>query len=110
MIVHNLINDKTADAIKDVAQTKGLGDINYDSSYRMYKIGHKVSGGIIEMQEKTYVGEGLVRLIGDGTFVALYLFNINEWFKTSKIVSCKKNTDNFIIETNNSFYELKEKK
>lgn len=110
MKVHSMVNDKIADTIKDIAQAKGLGDINYDSYYFMYKIGQKISKDVIEMQVKTYVGNGCVCLIGNESLVALYLSNLQEWFKTSPVVSCKKNNDTFIIETENSFYELKERK
>lgn len=107
---HNKINDEVLDLLKDIAITKGLDEINYNTNHSLYKIGSKTSDGAVEMQERKFVTRGTVQLLGDGTFVCLYVNNFHDWFRTSPIISCKKNSNGVILETANSFYELKENK
>jgi hypothetical protein len=107
--VHSAIDDATSDAIKQVASAKGLDKINYNNCYRMYKVGNKNSESI-EVIEKKCVGAGEIRLIGNEEFVSLYISGLREWFRTSPIISCNKKKNSIIIETMNSFYELKEEK
>lgn len=106
--VHNVIDDKTSDIIKELAVSKGLDVINFDSMYRMYKVGEKNNSSTIEAIEKRCVGRGKLVIVGNEEFVSLYISGIREWFKTSPIVSCNKKEKSIIIETWNSFYELKE--
>jgi hypothetical protein len=106
MKVHSKINDEDADIIKSIAHTKGLAEIDYEKCYRLYKIGSK--GSSIEAFEPKYVAHGEVSLIGLSKFVWIHIANLTSWFKTSPIIHCKKQEDGFIIETENSFYKLKE--
>ena len=108
MKIHKAIDDATADTVRQIAETKGLNDINYEVCHRLYKIGNKLPTGTIEMMEKKCVGAGEIRVIGSDSHVALYISSLREWFRTSPIISCKKKDSCVIVETNNSFYELVE--
>lgn len=108
MKFHKAINDEVMDLLKDIAITKGLDDIDYNKKHSLYKVGSKAKDGAIEMQERKFVARGSVELLGNEKFVCIYVSNITDWFRTSPIVSCKKNNNGIILETMNSFYELKE--
>lgn len=106
--IHRAIDDATSDVIKEIAITKGLDIINFNSLHRLYKIGEKNNSSTIEILEKKCVGQGELSLVGNEEFVSLYITSLREWFRTSPIVSCNKKGDSIIVETFNSFYELKE--
>lgn len=108
MKIHKVIDDSTADLIKELALTKGLDVINFESPYRLYKVGSKIDKDIIEMMERRRVGQGFIQLVGSSNHVAIYITGLREWFRTSPVLSCKKKDACIIIETNNSFYELVE--
>lgn len=108
MKIHKVIDDSTADLIKELALTKGLDVINFESPYRLYKVGSKIDDDIIEMMERRCVGSGFIQLVGTPTHVSVYVAGLREWFRTSPVLSCKKKDACIIIETNNSFYELVE--
>lgn len=108
MKVHRALDDATSDIIKEIAVTKGLDVINFDNVYRMYKIGEKNDSSTIEILEKRCVGQGELVLVGNKEFVSLYITSLREWFKTSPVISCNKKGNSIIVETWNSFYELKE--
>lgn len=106
--IHKAINDEVMDLLKDIAVAKGLDEIDYDKRHSLYKVGSKAENGAIEMQERKFIARGSVELLGNDKFVCVYVNNISDWFRTSPIVSCKKNDNGVILETMNSFYELKE--
>lgn len=110
MKIYSQINDETADFVKQIALTKGLEKLNYNKHHSLYKVGSKAANGDIEMQEKVFVAKGSIELLGTDKFVCLFISDLSGWFRTSPINSCKKNKSSFIIETANSFYELKEDK
>lgn len=110
MKVYSQINDETADFIKQIALTKGLEKLDYGKRHSLYKVGSKTASGAIEMQEKVFIARGSIELLGTNKFVCLYISDLSGWFRTSPVSSCKKNNSSFIIETANSFYELKEDK
>jgi hypothetical protein len=103
-----MIDDVTADNIKMIAETIGLGLINYKNDYRLYKVGEKRKDGTIETCKRQYRSHGCVSLVGNSSSVCLYVSNLSEWFRTSAVLSCKKSKNCIIIETANSFYELME--
>jgi hypothetical protein len=106
--VHRAVDDATSDIVKEIAISKGLDIINFNNQYRMYKVGEKNNSSTIEVLEKRCVGQGELLLVGGDEFVSLYISGLREWFRTSPIISCNKKGDSIIIETWNSFYELKE--
>lgn len=108
MKIHKVIDDSTADIIRQIALTKGLDAINFESCYRLYKVGEKVDKDVIEMIERRYVGQGSIQLVGSCNHVSVYIAGLREWFRTSEVLSCKKKDACIIIETKNSFYELVE--
>lgn len=86
-----------------VAKTMGLDQIDFDNEYKIEKTGAKNESPF--MPEKfTRVGDPVI--CSDGEFVWLALLRGFSWFKTSPIVSFKKDGDKFLIETENSYYEL----
>jgi flavodoxin len=104
----SLLNDEVSDIVKQIAETKGLSQLDFEKSYRVYKIGSKSKNGAIEMEEKRRVATGMVELTGNDKCVCLFMRGFKDWFKTSAVMSCSKNSNGYILETENSFYELKE--
>lgn len=106
--VHSGINDDVADFVIEVGKSRNLDLIDYSKNYRLYKIGSKKNDVTIEAIEKICAGSGEVRLVGDMTRACLFISSLREWFRTSEIISCKKENSCIIIETRNSMYELVE--
>lgn len=105
MKVHRLIQDGLDDKIKQFAVEVGLDQLDFDKTYRLYKVGSKHSFNIVEVR---CVGRGEIRLTGSDKHVSLFISDLREWFRTSPVLSCQINADKYIIETANSFYELVE--
>ena len=109
MKIHRHINDSQADVIREMAISIGLDAIDYKKMHRLYKIASKDSYSFaIELKEKRLSGKGDIQLLGSGKYVWLYMEDGLTWFKTSPIISCKSTGSGFILETENSFYELVE--
>jgi hypothetical protein len=104
MKMHSGLNDKTMDLVKEQAIALGLDAIDYESYYKLYKIGTKSNF----YEEPVFTVKGHVSLIGSEKHVALYIQGLRDWFRTSSIVSCEKKGKDIIIQTANSIYKLSE--
>jgi hypothetical protein len=104
MKVHSGLNDKIMDLVKEQAIALGLDAIDYESYYRLYKLGTKSN----YYEEPVLTIKGYVSLIGSERHVALYIQGHRDWFRTSSIVSCEKSGEDIIIQTANSIYKLSE--
>lgn len=97
--------------IKRVATLRGLSLIDFDETYSLVKTGAKRKTSNGHPDKMIALGRGVVSVVGtvqDGeTFVWIAVESISEWFKTSPILSCKKQDDIYKIETENSYYELR---
>jgi len=107
MKIHPAINDEQVDEIMEIARSKGLDIIDYDKFYNVYKIGCKF-GNLYKKKEPRAAGK--IMLIGLQKNVWIYIQSMSSWFKTSPIITCKKDKDSIIIETMNSLYQLEEQK
>lgn len=95
------------------AKAAGLDKIDYESVYKLVKLGAKRPSGKGYPDKMIALLRGTFWLISakdkGELFVWLYGSWINgEWFKTSPILSCKKVKGGYKIETQNSFYKLEE--
>lgn len=109
MKINSLLTDEVADLVRDLALTKGLEKINYEKPYTLSKIGSKDKNGAFIVHEKhTILKNCKLSLIGTSTFVCIYFTSPHNYMSTSKVISCTKKKSCYIIETENSFYELKE--
>ena len=104
MKVHSGLNDKIMDLVKEQAIALGLDAIDYESYYRLYKLGTKSN----YYEEPVLTIKGYVSLIGSERHVALYVQGLKDWFRTSNIVSFEKKGKDIIIQTANSVYKLSE--
>lgn len=92
-----------ADAVRLAAQV-GLDQIDY-RQYRLCKTGSK--------NPSRYYGDtfenppGYPSLVSNGEFVWLYFDERDGWFKTSPVLRCEPKGEGFLVETENSYYELK---
>jgi hypothetical protein len=102
------LNDEVADIVKEIALAKGLDKLDYNKRYNLYKVGSKLKSNAINIQEEARVFEGSIQLTGSENSVCLLVTRLRDWFRTSPIIACTKGRMGFIIETENSFYELKE--
>ncbi len=105
MKVHRLVKDGIDENIKKRATEVGLNQLDFDKTYRLYKVGSKHSFNIVDVK---CVGAGEIRLTGSENHVSLFISSLREWFRTSPVLSCQYNKDKYTIETANSFYELVE--
>jgi hypothetical protein len=103
--VHKLIKDGIDENIKKRAIEVGLNQLDFDKTYRLYKVGSKHSFNIVDVK---CVGAGEIRLMGSDHHVTLFISGLREWYRTSPIFSCQLGKDKYIIETVNSYYELVE--
>jgi hypothetical protein len=107
--VHSAIGDDLADMVMKLAKDKKLDCIEYNKSYRLYKIGTKQDDTTVQpLNDRICVAQGEVRVVGNESSIALFISSLREWFRTSQIISCKKDSTSIIIETKNSVYELLE--
>ncbi len=104
MKIHSGLNDKIMDLVKEQAIALGLDAIDYESYYKLYKLGTKSN----YYEEPVFTARGYVSLIGSERHVALYIQGLRDWFRTSSIVSCEKKGKDVIIQTANSMYMLSE--
>ena len=97
--------------IKRVATLRGLAQIDFEEPYSLYKTGAKNSSPRGYPDEMLALRQGMFSVIGtvrDGeTYVWIHGDSISEWFKTSPILSCRKEGSIYKIETENSYYELR---
>lgn len=107
MKAHPNLTDKEQDVVLERSKALELQLINYDSPYRIYKLGSK-NGGDIELNQTKCVGRGYVLLTGTEDYVCLLVSGMREWYRTSPVQMCWKNKKSIVIETLNSFYELVE--
>jgi hypothetical protein len=108
MKVHHSLSDGQQDIVLERAKLLELDLIDYDSTYRVYKIASKNSSNI-DLNETRCIARGSILLTGTKEYVCLFVHGMREWYRTSPIVTCnKKGGKAIIIETANSFYELVE--
>jgi hypothetical protein len=97
--------------IKRVATLLGLNQIDFDETYSLYKLGAKNASRLGYPDKMLAMRAGGVAIVGvveeEKTHVWIVVESLRDWFKTSPIVSCKKDGENFLIETENSYYELR---
>jgi hypothetical protein len=100
----------TKSKIKREAAIVGLDLIDYNELYKLVKVGSK------DEAEHEFVAliRGTFQIVGapdpnsNRTLVWLAGTWVNgDWYKTSPVLKCMKSGDNFVIETENSFYELR---
>lgn len=106
MKIHAGIPEEFGEALLKKAKEVGLDQVDFDHGYKMIKLRAKDEKATRHIEPGQYT-KGVPRLIGDGTFVALYIWGLSEWMRTSPIVAVKKIDDGFEIETENSIYHLK---
>lgn len=106
MKIHPYLEDVIDEKdIFKLAQLVGLDQIDYTQTYQLKKLSSKDHAK--NSYENGYCARGYPYLIGDGKkHVAIYVNGIQDWFKTSSILSCKPNKKGFELETLNSFYIL----
>jgi len=110
MKIHEMIEQERpelAKAIKANAAKVGLQEIDYSGYYTLKKLGSKNPSprGYPDMYT---VCKGAVCLIGNEDFAAIFVTGLRDWFKTSPVISCKKVSNGFKIETENSYYLLEQ--
>ena len=97
--------------IKRVATLRGLSQIDFDEPYSLYKTGAKNASRMGYPDEMLALRQGMFSIVGtkdgDETFVWIVGEGLRDWFKTSPILSCKKEGKVYKIETENSYYELR---
>lgn len=106
MKIHAHIPEEFGEALLKKAKEVGLDQVDFDSGYKMVKLRAKDEKADRNIEPGQYV-KGVPRLIGDGTFVALFISGLSEWMRTSPVLAVKKVDDGFEIETQNSIYHLK---
>lgn len=97
--------------IKRVATLIGLNEIDFDETYALYKTGAKNPSRMGYPDEMLAMSRGTPFVVGavegSETYVWLVVVGLNDWFKTSPILSCRQEGNIFKIETQNSYYELR---
>jgi hypothetical protein len=86
--------------IKDKSRELGLDKIKH-IPYDVYKVGSKT--GSVEQERRVITG--VPTLCGNSDAVWL-LIEAGTWYKTSPVVSCVQSDNGFLVETENSVYEL----
>lgn len=94
--------------IKKNAKKLGLDKLDYDTRYTLFKLSAKKKSSV-GLPDNFLVDSGFVFLIGNESFTSIYLSGLMTWFKTSPIIAFKKSKKGYAFETENSFYELREK-
>jgi hypothetical protein len=108
MKVHQSLSDGQQDIVLERARLLELDLIDYDSTYRVYKIASKNFSNI-DLNESICIARGSVLLTGNKECVCLFVYGMRDWYRTSPVVTCtKKGGKTIMIETANSFYELLE--
>ena len=97
-------NDKNKEFAKRVAKTMDLDQIDFNKEYELEKTGAKNKSAFFT--DKGLKRSGEPTIVSDGEYVWILLSSGFTWFKTSPIVSFKKNGSNFLIETENSYYTM----
>jgi hypothetical protein len=103
MKIFCFVDEKHHKGILKNAKGVGLDKIDYNKSYDFYKIRSKHSS----RSQEGYVIRGSVVLLGIDKVVWIMVSGTNNWYKTSPILSCTPIENGFNIETENSFYELR---
>jgi hypothetical protein len=100
MIIHpNIPSDYHAKLLA-TAKRVGLDSIqNWSARYRITKVAGKTDN-------TSHQYSGRIYIIGSED-IGLYLWSRDEWFRTSNIVLCVRVNDHYVIETRNSYYELR---
>jgi len=97
-------NDKNKEFAKRVAKTMDLDQIDFNKEYELEKTGAKNKSAFFP--DKGLKREGKPVIVSDGEYIWILLQSNLDWFKTSPIVSFKKDGNKFLIETENSYYTL----
>ena len=97
-------NNKNKEFAKRVATTMGLDQLDFESEYEIEKTGAKNKSPYFP--DKGLKREGKPVIVSDGEYIWILLQSNLDWFKTSPIVSFKKDGNKFLIETENSYYTL----
>lgn len=97
-----------------VAKKLGLDRLNYDKLYTLNKVGQKNSSPLGYPSKMIAIERAIPSIFGhkddNKLSIRLYFGNNRYFFATSSILSLKKKKKKglFLIETENSFYELQE--
>lgn len=102
---------KTKKELEPLAIKTGLINIESNTEYMLCKVGEKKASSLGYPSRMLALDRGNVSFVGatkDGTdHIWIVITNQDEWYKTSPVLSCLKQENNiFLIETENSFYEL----
>lgn len=98
--------------IKRLATSNGLSQIDFKQKYTLTKLGAKNKSSLGYPDRMVAIDSGEAFLVGaeqnEKEYIWIVLFgNNDDWFKTSPILSCLKTDKNsYLIETENSYYEL----
>lgn len=87
-----------------VAKTMGLDQIDFEGEYCLEKTGAKNKSPFFP--DKGIERHGKPIIVSDGEYIWILIHSAFGWFKTSPIVSFKKDGNKFLIETENSFYTM----
>lgn len=104
MKVHEFYNKEDAKVIKEQAKKLGL-DVVKNVEYNLYKTGAK--NFPVKLSNPVHQAKGFIYMMGLEGRTWISVIGLSHWFKTSPILSCKKEGNIIKIETENSFYELR---
>ena len=113
MIKVHPLAEKHKDDIVYVAEMIGLDAIDYDKPYSLFKTRAKTASSVgypdkmLALKFGYFCLTGTVDKATGEILVWLAGESFSEWFVTSPILSCVKIGKKYVIETRNSYYELK---
>lgn len=108
--IHPWIASNEPELVSDIlilAKKLKLDKINFDEYYDLVKVGEKNKSSVGYPAKHIAICDATPRLIGNKEHVSLIFVTINNWFKLSPIISCRKLKNGFKVETENSFYHIK---
>lgn len=92
--------------VKRAIEKSGLDKIEGDL-FSLVKVGAKHRSDQGHPDQFEVLRNGRAAIVVHDEFAWLYLETLRDWFKTSPVQRVEYRGDNYYIETENSFYELK---
>lgn len=102
--IQPVVDPKYHAAIRARAKALGLNDLSSRARYKLTKTGFTWKDEIVEGHDAKQCGR--VSLIGNDRGICIYITENGDWWSTSIIVNCSSITGIFVLETENSFYQL----